>query len=343
MNLYSGGDQTLDIILAFDQPVNPADENIGAGRLRLQFSDPVSDPNALVWTDLPTEATLEENCTEYGARVRITPVGILPPDVRVRVQIASTFEDIVGDQNTLAVSDFSRFRTNVDLDPAFAGQALVDEVLEQFDDTKRFDDTAILPVPLARWEGNGELAHSFEFPKSPDPLLPADFDWVIETNTTEVLNTNGDVVAGGPGGANSYNQDVPNGVVYCRDLTVEIGATLRFEGTNPGAIYATGTVIVRGLILANGFDAADQSALSSSAPIVGAPGNLGGGRGGTASPRRSSPSPTPSAARVSVRSSCRTSAVAAVSRATATRATASSRTSGSVASAEAAAASLSTP
>jgi hypothetical protein len=277
INLYSGGDQRLEVFLEFDQPVNPSAANIDADRLHLQFFDPGTSQ----WIDLPTAPVLIKNCTTTGAQVRLDPVGILPPDVLLRVEVAAAFEDLVGDQNSLPTNDFSRFRTALDLDPSFNPQAIADEVLESFDDVTRFDATVLPEIPIADW-GNGRLSAAFAFPTSTS--VPADFDIFLAANEIEVVNTVADVIAGGPGTSEVFNQVVTGGIIFCRNLTLSNNAVLRFEGDNPARIFATGTVSIQGRIEGVGFDAINQNSLQSAASILGASGNLGGGDGGIASP-----------------------------------------------------------
>jgi hypothetical protein len=279
VNLFSGGDQRLSVFLEFDQAVNPSLVNVSSDRLRLQFLDPLT----LTWVNLPTSPTLIKNCTTTGAQVRLDPVGILPPDVQLRVEVAAAFQDLIGDQNALALNQFSSFRTAVQIDPSFNPQAVADELLESFDDTSRFDTTSLSALPRADWSG-GRLEAKLAFETSPDPNFPADFDFVLAINEVEVVNTAADFITGGPNGANTFNQVVTGGRIYCRNLVLNPGSILRFEGPNPARIFATGFVDLRGTIQGLGFDAQDQSSLQSATSIAGASGNLGGGDGGVASP-----------------------------------------------------------
>jgi hypothetical protein len=289
VNLFSGGDQRLTVFLEFDQAVNPSLVNVSSDRLRLQFLDPLTT----TWIDLPTSPVLIKNCTSTGAQIRLDPVGILPPDVELRVEVAAAFQDLIGDQNALALNQFSSFRTAVQLDPSFNPQAVADELLESFDDTARFDTTSLSALPRADW-GSGRLQASLSFETSPDPNFPADFDLILAVNEIEVINTAGDFFAGGPGvpgpggttlpGSPNFTQVITDGRIYCRNLILNQGSILRFEGPNPARIFATGRVELRGTIQGLGFDAQDQSSLQSATAIFGASGNLGGGDGGIASP-----------------------------------------------------------
>jgi len=279
VNLFSGGDQRLSVFLEFDQAVNPSSTNVSADRLRLQFLDPLT----LTWINLPTSPTLIKNCTSTGAQVRLDPVGILPPDVQLRVEVSAAFQDLIGDQNALPLNQFSSFRTAVQIDPSFNPQAIADELLESFDDTSRFDNTSLSALPRAQW-GGGQLESSLAFETSPDPNFPSDFDFVLAVNEIEVVNTSADFITGGPNGTNTFTQVVTEGRIYCRNLVLNAGSILRFEGPNPARIFATGFIELRGTIQGLGFDAQDQSSLQSATSIAGASGNLGGGDGGVASP-----------------------------------------------------------
>jgi len=279
LNLYSGGDQRFSLVLEFDQPVNPDDSNINSDRLTLQFLD------GAVWRDLPTTVTLEENCTDRGARVRLDAVGIVPKDALLRAEVAAAFEDLVGQPNALAANEFARLRTGDGALPnGLDGQPLADEYLETFDSTAFLDQSTLLDLPSADW-GEGRLAAAFEFPTVPS--LSPGFDWIVENGTVTVLNTaatdsiQNDAVAG-PGIAGQ--QTVTDGRIFLRDFIVEPNATLRFIGSAPIEIWATGDVEINGTIQVVGFDAENQDSLQSANAIPGAVGVGGGGQGGTASP-----------------------------------------------------------
>lgn len=279
LNLYSGGDQSFSLVLEFDQPVNPSDANINSDRLHLQFLD------GAVWSDLPTTVTLEENCTDRGARVRLDAVGIVPKNALIRAEVAAAFEDLVGQPNALAANEFARLRTtDGSLDADFAGQPLVDEYRETFDSVAFLDQETLLDLPSASW-GEGRLASSFDFPT--EPSLSPGFDWIVENGTVTVLNTaatdviQNDAIAGqGIAG----QQTITDGRIFLRDFIVEPNATLRFIGSAPIEIWATGNVEINGTILVVGFDAENQDSLQSANAIPGAVGVAGGGQGGTASP-----------------------------------------------------------
>ena len=69
LNLYGDPGERVAWVLEFNQAVDPTDTNISQDRLRLEFLE------GLTWRALETTVTLEANCTETGARVRLTPIG----------------------------------------------------------------------------------------------------------------------------------------------------------------------------------------------------------------------------------------------------------------------------
>ncbi len=77
---------------------------------------------------------------------------------------------------------------------------------------------------------------------------------------------------------------IVDGLLEVDDLTVEAGSTLKGEGDNPLVIYATGTVNVQGTLDASGDHALAPLVLDNATiPEAGAPGQCGGGNGGSAS------------------------------------------------------------
>lgn len=279
LNLYSGGDQSFSVLLEFDQPVNPSAANMNSDRLTIQFLDGAS------WVDLPTQVTLEENCTSRGARVRLDAIGIAPKDALLRVEVAAAFEDLVGQPNALPANEFARLQTGDGSNPIdLTAQPLVDEYLESFDSQDFLDEDAVLDLPRAEW-GEGRLSASFDFPTM-ENLSPG-FDWIIENGTVSVINTgatdtiqnDGPFMPGIDG-----SQTVDDGRIFVRDFIVQNNATVQFTGPNPVEIWATGDVVINGQVIVRGFDAENQDSLQSANAVPGAIGAAGGGTGGTASP-----------------------------------------------------------
>ncbi|HKX46510.1 MAG TPA: hypothetical protein VJP77_07395, partial [Planctomycetota bacterium] len=288
-NKYVASDGKFSLVLEFDQPVSPAAANINADRLVLQYFDSV----ASAWVDLDATVTLVKNCTATGARVRIEPIGVIPPGAEVRLRISSAFQDIVGQTPNLEATAFE-FPTAPP--PLFNGsQAVGDDVFEPFDVSAgqpgSFEDPApTFAEPLADWS-DGALSAVFDFIGTGGP--GGDFDLLVEEGSPLLIDTDGTVpVFGGPGFVISGSQNIVNGVLNVRHLLVEEGALIRAEGNNALRIYATGTVTIAGRIDASGFDATSVVQLASAnLPEPGSLGACGGGRGGTGSPLTTSSSP----------------------------------------------------
>ncbi|MFT5079646.1 MAG: hypothetical protein ACJAZ8_001075 [Planctomycetota bacterium] len=292
LNLFSDSTTDVAVLIEFDQPVNPADANISSKRLFLEYlDDPLGAPT---WKPLPTEVSLERNCTETGATIRLQPLGMLPQSTEIRAVISTEFEDLVGDRNQLQVDNFAHFESTI---INFAGLTpatdMGDEFKEDFNLVGFEDQTAPFSEPRAIW-GDGALVAAFSFSGTGGVLggVDGEFDWVIPSGVTILLDTSGAVsIAGGDIGADmmtpfvqSKTRTVVAGKVDVRHLVVEAGAVIKVQGVNPVQIQASGNVVVEGLIDVSGFDRPDVATLNTgNQPEVGSAGSAGGGTGGTGS------------------------------------------------------------
>ena len=282
LNLYGDEDARIAYVLEFNQPLNPSAGNVSSDLLRIEFRDAAGG-----WVPVETRVELVANCTESGARVRLEPVGVLPPASRVRATVRPGFQDLVGQSQTFAVADFGELPTQ---SFNFAGLTPSDEKADEFFESFDFggearasfqDTDALFEVPVADWSG-GRLAAAFDFDGTGGP--GGNFDWVIAGGEEFIFDTTSATIVGGPGGAPETVVNVANGLVDLRNFTIEPGGVLRVQGPNPFFINATGTVAIRGILDASGMDAVDVADVDTGDQIeVGAPGAAGGGRGGNAS------------------------------------------------------------
>ncbi|MBM4061550.1 MAG: hypothetical protein FJ265_10720, partial [Planctomycetes bacterium] len=175
LNLF--GAPPVEVRLAFDQALNPADTNVPVsfdsnplvrnisqrGRIFLEYDDPDLNPSLPTW--IPTDVELEQNNLS-GAVVALRPVGVLPNNASIRVIVESTLEDISGESNVgeLAYDRvFGSFRTERSFDQQF------NAVAEDFLDSDGIDFGASFPEPQAE-VGPGYIKASFSFEGSPTSL-----------------------------------------------------------------------------------------------------------------------------------------------------------------------------
>lgn len=288
LNLYSDPATRVAFVLVFDQPIDPSGANVSSDRLWLEFE---TGPGA--WRRLDTRLTLEANCTETGARVRLEPVGVLPVSTSVRAVVRSDLADLVGQVSGRSQDAFALAATRtVDLDFLDPPDLAADAFEESFDfggeGPLSFEDAGVVfDVPLAHW-GDGRLEAAFDFDGDGGP--GGDFDWVISTGFA--FDTTRAEIVGGPDGLPTTTQIARGGVVHVRDLDLREGAVLQVQGPNPMRIVATGTVRIDGRIDVSGFAA--RKVISLNTGTQREPGGLGiagGGRGGFGNPINDASSP----------------------------------------------------
>ena len=286
INHYSIVENHLALVLEINQPVNPASANISSSRIGLEYAGPNSS-----WLPIPTDVELVVNCTESGATLRLTPIGLLPQGRIVRAFITPEFEDLVSDRNLITLNTFASMTMAVSTDDL--GQAVddVDEFLESFlvggDELGSMEDLAGSSAnPMANWE-EGKLTAAFDFDGTGGP--GGDFDWHLPAGTSGSFNnfifdTTSTVITGGPGGLPTGTQTCINGIVDVRNLYIPATSRMVVVGPNTLTISATGSVIIDGELIVKGSDSPGVQTLNTSnQPEPGAAGNAGGGFGGQAS------------------------------------------------------------
>lgn len=289
INLLSDSEQSVAVVLEFNQPLSPQAGNISLANLGLQ----VQNPGTLLWSDIPVEIELEANCTKAGARVRLSPIGILAQDSLFRVRVGSGLQDLVGEAPPAEQSNAARFATGLFSVPGLEPVGdLADELFEPFlingaAPGSLEDTTSVFAEPRALW-GAGQLAPNFNFLGTGGP--GGNFD--LEITGTFSFNTVSQLVTGGPGFAPTTTQTATNGLLNVRNLRIAQGAVLQVQGANPLRIFATGTVEILGTINVDGINAVGVNQLNvPNIPDPGAPGRAGGGRGGAGSPVTTASSP----------------------------------------------------
>jgi hypothetical protein len=279
LNLYSETSSQVVMVIEFNQPVNPAASNIDQSRVRLEY-DAALNPASPVWEPVICDVELSANCSESGATIRLTPVGILPQGRDMRLFVSTEFEDLSGVRNPLPLNKFGLMESETD------GNDQRDHYVEDFNFGgaqlgSNEDLTAVNAEPKAEW-GEGGLEAGLGFGGTGGPN--GEFDWHIEANTDVNVDTNSTAITGGPGGIPVYQQFVLNGRVDVRDLFIPESSILRIQGEDPVTIYATGTVTINGQLLATGGNARSVFTLNTPfQPENGAAGVAGGGNGGVGS------------------------------------------------------------
>lgn len=286
LNLYSDVNSKLAIILQLDQPVNPSATNVNAANVRLEYlldeNAPGVDTN---WLNIPHSVTLEQNCTAAGARLRVTPTGILPQGRLVRVSLTPEFRDIVGNGNILPIT-VTTFRVRTAFDPGTTTPGQTgDAATETFavggtTAGSNQDTTALLDAPAAEW-GGGDLNATFNFGGTGGP--GGAFVWRVRAiaNGTTIFNTSFQSITNED---QSLTAPCINGQVDVKDFLVDSGAILEVRGPNPMVVRASGRVVINGKVLIRGNNSRGVTSYSAAnLPEGGASGNAGGGRGGTGS------------------------------------------------------------
>ena len=308
LNQLSNAATQVALIVGINQAVDPSSLNVNSNRLRWEFTDNASGANP-VWTPLTTAVTLESNCSIVGtdnsgntvavpgARLRLTPTGVLPPSADLRAVLAAEFSDIVGETNPVQQVGFAEAATQAfPINPP----TLADHYLEDFDTTANNDTTASFAEPRADW-GGGELAAKFSFTGTGGP--GGNFDWFIDNGEIIIFNTangtiNGYQITFAPNSDNitqvipTGQQTIVGGVVDVNDFYVENGGLLKVEGPNPLTLMASGRVVIRGRVDVSGTSNQGVNTLNvTNVPEPGSPGQAGGGKGGTGSPLTTASSP----------------------------------------------------
>lgn len=276
---YLGDTATkVSLVLQLNQSVDPRSSNIQSVRLPWQFQDGQG-----AWKPLVTDVKLESNCTTAGSTVRVTPRGLMPPLTNLRSVITEEFKDLRGETSLLPQNLFAPATTTN------APSPLADNYLEEFTTADNDDVTAPFAEPHAVWGGGGlEAAFSFAGTGGID----GDFDWKVRTGELKIFNSVTETINGGPGFVVQKTQSVIGGVIDVRNLHVEPGGVLRFTGPNPITILASGNILIEGSIEVSGDNNLGVVTLNTTnIAEPGAPGQCGGGKGGTGSPLTTASSP----------------------------------------------------
>jgi hypothetical protein len=271
-----------NIILNFNQSVNPEPINLAPDRIFVQYSN-VGGVFPLSGNVIPGALSIVSNCGD-GAILYFAISGVMVPGRDIRVVLTSNFEDLGGNTNSSSVvsvsvsvptiAEFYADGPAIDED-----DVTFDEYVERFGNANRLDLDADLPQPPAA-VSTGLIAANFPFPGTP---VGVDRNFVVTTaqgllqvdtsSTTQVVDGNGKVF------------NVVNGVMNVHDFSIEAGATLRALGSNPLVVYVSGEAILLGTLEASGFNATapDGAVLAWELSVPGALGACGGGNGGDAS------------------------------------------------------------
>ncbi|MAB79299.1 MAG: hypothetical protein CMJ89_08090 [Planctomycetes bacterium] len=290
LNRFAEPGDRLVFYMWFNQPIDPASSNLD--RLVVQYLDARSR-----WHSLDTVVELLSNCfaSGKGALARLTPRGVMPPEGFVRLRIENGFRDLAGQVWVNALDGFADLSTTaVHFESLVPADKLGDEVAEGFDFgavhlSSREDPQPRGDTGQAVW-GQGVLRSSVGFDGTGGPN--GDFDWVVQSGENVFFNTTLTVIVGGADGIPEEALEVVDGFLSLRNLIVEEGAMVRVIGPNPLVIEATGSVVIRGLIDASGFNGHDVATLNTGhLPEPGGAGTAGGGDGGVGSPSTNTSSP----------------------------------------------------
>jgi len=246
LNLPSSYDSTVCVALVFDQPIAPSEENLA--RLGLEVQLPNGD-----WQAIDVERVVVGNPCSADVRIDLKPRFVLPADSLLRAVVDEGLSDIVGDLTDARRDDFAIMRTSAypdgwtfdlfedfDVDPGLTG-AEIDL------------DSGELIQP-ADW-GDGRLRAVTGFASSGGPN--GTFDLHVMPGQVLDIDTDGGVVMGGPGGAQSVPQTVTGGVLEVRDLVVHLGGVLEAHGPHPLVVRATRDITILGRVDVSGGDALD--------------------------------------------------------------------------------------
>ena len=274
------GTPPTEIRLAFDQALNPNDNNIPVnfdvdpvvrsqsqrGRVFLEYDDPVLGDD----TWIPTDVEIERNDLT-GATLALRPSGVLPSNATIRVIVEADLEDISGESNVGNVAYdrvFGSFRT----DDAFGQQW--NGIAESFTSSTAIDFGAAFAEPQAE-VGPGYIKAGFAFEGTSTSLEfePNALEVVLNTAFTQVVPKNGP----------PFN--VAGGVFNFKSVRIPQGVTVQGQGPNQMVWLCTGDFIVDGHLSVDGGPGARVNSLQQAhIAKAGGIGTCGGGSGGTGTP-----------------------------------------------------------
>lgn len=273
-NKFVGPSVYFDV--TFNQPVDPSATNITASNISLQFNTTGSS-----FSSIPVSVSLIENCTAAGAKVRVTPLGLLPSGRRIRFLISQGFSDITGETALFPTPIPATFGTEPIVETASTPD--YDAIVESFDSAAREDQNPGFGFPAAEWNSQGFLEAGFSFGGQ-----PTDNDLEVTSGQTIFVDTSAATLTLKNAIGSPVQQTFVNGEVFLRRLRVFNGGRLVGQGLNPLQIFANETVQVDagGQILVTGSDASDVQTLLTAAQFSepGGAGICGGGSGGVGNP-----------------------------------------------------------
>jgi hypothetical protein len=263
--------------LTFDQPLLPSTSNINATNISLRFLNTQTS----TYVAIPSKVELAENCTAAGAKVRITPLGLLPGGRKLRIVISQSLTDIKGESSPFALSVPFDPSTEPTVKTPAAGSDF-DAICENFDNKANLDINSGFVEPIADW-GNGAVQAAFKFAGQ-----TTDFELVVNNGQTLVIDTTAATIQVLDSQQNPQTASFVNGNIYLRKLTVNNGGTIQGQGPNPLRFFVNETVTVQStaIISVKGIDAQDVSTLLTAGafPQPGGGGVCGGGDGGLGNP-----------------------------------------------------------
>ena len=286
-------DGKAKVVLTFNQPIDGRSSNLNTNNIYVLYSDDeIGEPGESIYSSsnrVPGYMELLSNCGNNQAIVAFVAVGVLLPNRNLKIVVDAAFRDIAGQSSA---SDFTSvpFSTTTlanyfpsVLNPASGIAepfdhrfAVSDEFQEGFLDSSMIDLEVGLPLPMAD-VGDGFVGASFDFPGE---FVSDDDDFYWDSGFTDIFTMSNQIFV------DSHNRQfqVNNGVIYVDDFYLAEGSTLRGMGDNPLVIYATGNVVIEGVLTVDGDRGLQPSALNSPQfSEGGAVGKCGGGSGGTAS------------------------------------------------------------
>jgi hypothetical protein len=287
------GTPPVEIRLDFDQPLDPAADNVpygldtdpvrrnqaARGNVFLEYDDPVE---GTVW--IPADVEFERNAPD-GATVVLHPVGVLPNNATVRIVVEAALRDLAGEANLGAAGYdrvFGTFRTVAAWGQQWNG------IVERFDAEAPIDRLAAFGEPMAE-VGPGYLRAGFDFEGS-----DTTFDYTAPPGLS-VLDTHIATLVPRTGQPRTFE----GGVFDLRHLTLPTGSVVEAVGDNPLVLLCAGTVEIAGTLSVAGGNGGrgygqfggqyrgpgDVSSGTASTPgNPGGIGRAGGGSGGEGSP-----------------------------------------------------------
>ncbi|MFO0981460.1 MAG: Ig-like domain-containing protein [Planctomycetota bacterium] len=264
--------------LVFDQPLDPAADNVGDHSIEL--FDVTSQMRLGVLVAIT--ANLSDRCD-----VQVAPSGILPFGHQLELRVPRGIRQISGaSSGDTGLDTASRFsiaqapggRVRDALDETFADNVWqetsrevlgVDHVLADWNR----NDSGFLQSAFA-FEGGGELGPFV-------PLAPGNKSHtiILDTNQQSLPLFDGSTPGAKPGTI------VKGGVFNFTDIIVPERVLVKGSGRNPLVLTATGSVMIAGVIDVSGKNGtSDQSYDSGITPTPGGIGGAGAGRGGVGHP-----------------------------------------------------------